>query len=60
MEKIVSLNKSSDNKYYAIEQSKQELVKMRDSDYDAMKIKNTQLKNELNTLQKYYNSKIEE
>lgn len=60
MEKIVGLNKISDSKYYAVEQSKQELIKMRDSDYDAMKIKNTQLINELNTVQKYYTQKTEE
>ena len=40
--------------------SKQELIKMRDNDYDAMKIKNIQFQNELNTAQKYNNSKIEE
>ena len=33
---------------------------MRDNDYDIMKNKNMQLTNELKTLQKYYDSKVEE
>ena len=43
-----------------MEMSKQELIKMRDNDYDTMKIKNIQLQNELNTAQKYHCLKAEE
>lgn len=33
---------------------------MRDNDYEAMKNKNTKLRNELNTLQKYFQAKVNE
>lgn len=60
VEKLVALNREADKRYYALEQSKQEMVKMRDNDYEAMKNKNTKLKNELKTLQKYFEAKVHE
>lgn len=58
--KLTSLNREADHKYYLLEQSKQELIKMKDNDYEEMQKKNIRLKNELTTLQKYYESQAEE
>lgn len=60
LNKVIELNKNADQRIFTVEQSKQELVKMRDNDYDIMKNKNSKLLNELKTLQKYYDSKVEE
>lgn len=60
LNKIIEINNQADKRIYAIEQSKQELIKMRDSDYDIMVNKNAQLVNELKTLQKYFDAKVEE
>ena len=60
LNKIIEINNQADKRIYAIEQSKQEIIKMRDSDYDIMVNKNAQLVNELKTLQKYFDAKVEE
>jgi hypothetical protein len=60
VKKLTELNYEADRRYYALEKSKQELIKMRDNDYEAMKNKNTKLRNELNTMQKYFNAKLKD
>ena len=51
VERLVELNKEADKNYYELENSKQELIKMKENDYDVMKNKNSKLRNELETLE---------
>ena len=60
VKKLTELNLEADRRYYALEKSKQELIMMRDNDYETMKNKNTKLRNELNTMQKYFNAKLKD
>lgn len=60
MDKLTELNLQNDSQYYKLEKSKQELIKMRDNDYEGMMKKNTKIINEFNALQKYYQLKVSE
>lgn len=57
---MTEANRISDQRYYVIEKSKQELINMRDSDYDTMRKKNGELRNELKALHKYFQQKVAE
>lgn len=57
---MTELNLEADKRYYALEKSKQELIMMRDNDYETMKNKNTKLRNELSTMQKYFDAKLKD
>ena len=58
--KLTQLNLQADQRFYALEKSKQELILMRDNDYEAMKSKYHKLNNELKTFEKYYQNKEKE
>jgi len=60
VDKLTQLNHETDKRYYDIEKSKQELIKMQDHDYEVMKNKNIKLRNELSTLNKYFKAKVNE